>query len=380
MTIAVSRAVSSDKIRSSVPADNGWATQRVSTASRRSRRPPDENRTAPGRRGPNLSNTARCSLSGPVRAYDNGGRRPRGIGAAPAAIRSRANASRPPVNGTVPRGRHAKARPAAARVGNLRAAAPIKCGAGSAAKRTARRTPPSRRVVSNAHAFGDLPAFALGGMAISSGTRQVKPRPQTPRGICRSTSHRRSPRAAPPLSLLAHDRWPARVCLQLRPPFQPASMVCARRRRRVSVSRRGPFVGVGDGRSKAPPRPIIIGGIERAMRSPSIDRSRLRRPALQSSAQQRAVPARQQPRRRRRRRVGQVRKLRRLRRLHPRLAFRLPPRAEAIRFALGDRQLSQHLPRRRDPAGSRLLGAQRRGLAQGQSHAEFSRPALHQRA
>ena len=43
------------------------------------------------------------------------------------------------------------------------------------------------------------------------------------------------------------------------------------------------------------------------------------------------------------------------------------------------RLLSQHLPRRRDPAGSRLLDPQRHRLAQGQSDAELSRPALHQR-
>ena len=50
-----------------------------------------------------------------------------------------------------------------------------------------------------------------------------------------------------------------------------------------------------------------------------------------------------------------------------RLALGLPPRAEASGLDLGDRQLSQHLPRRRRLAGSRLLGAQRRGLAQVQS-------------
>ena len=43
------------------------------------------------------------------------------------------------------------------------------------------------------------------------------------------------------------------------------------------------------------------------------------------------------------------------------------------------RLLSQHLPRRRDPAGPRLLDPQRHRLAQGQSDAEFPRPPLHQR-
>ena len=47
---------------------------------------------------------------------------------------------------------------------------------------------------------------------------------------------------------------------------------------------------------------------------------------------------------------------------------------------VGDRLLSQHLPRRHHPAGSRLLDPQRRHLAQDQPHAQFPRPALHQRA
>ncbi len=50
------------------------------------------------------------------------------------------------------------------------------------------------------------------------------------------------------------------------------------------------------------------------------------------------------------------------------------------RQPLGDRQLSQHLPRRHHPPGSRLLGPQRRDLAQDQPHAELPRPPLHQRA
>ena len=45
---------------------------------------------------------------------------------------------------------------------------------------------------------------------------------------------------------------------------------------------------------------------------------------------------------------------------------------------LGHRLLSQHLPRRRDAAGSRLLDAERHRLAQDQPDAEFPRQALHQ--
>ena len=55
-------------------------------------------------------------------------------------------------------------------------------------------------------------------------------------------------------------------------------------------------------------------------------------------------------------------------------------RDEARRDDRRHRLLSQHLPRRRDPAGSGLLDSQRHRLAQGQSDAEFSRPPLHQRA
>ena len=54
--------------------------------------------------------------------------------------------------------------------------------------------------------------------------------------------------------------------------------------------------------------------------------------------------------------------------------------AEADRDALGDRLLSQHLPRRHDAAGPRLLDPQRHRLAQVEPDAEFPRPALHQRA
>ena len=53
---------------------------------------------------------------------------------------------------------------------------------------------------------------------------------------------------------------------------------------------------------------------------------------------------------------------------------------EGQRRAVGDRLLSQHLPRRRDPAGSGLLDPQRCGVAQVQSHAELQGPPLHQRA
>ena len=70
----------------------------------------------------------------------------------------------------------------------------------------------------------------------------------------------------------------------------------------------------------------------------------------------------------------------RLRRLHPRLAVRRAARDEAGRHDLRDRLLSQHLSRRRDHAGPRVLDPERHRLAQGQSDAEFSRPPLHQRA
>ena len=50
-------------------------------------------------------------------------------------------------------------------------------------------------------------------------------------------------------------------------------------------------------------------------------------------------------------------------------------RAEGRRHALGDRQLSQHLPRRRQAAGPRLLDPQRRRLAQDQPDAELPRHA-----
>ena len=54
-------------------------------------------------------------------------------------------------------------------------------------------------------------------------------------------------------------------------------------------------------------------------------------------------------------------------------------RAEGRRRALGDRQLPQHLPRRRGAAGPGLLDPQRRGLAQVQPDAELQGHALHQR-
>ena len=63
-----------------------------------------------------------------------------------------------------------------------------------------------------------------------------------------------------------------------------------------------------------------------------------------------------------------------------RLAHRLQARAEALRHDLGDRLLSQHLPRRLDPAGPGVLDPQRRGVAQVEPDAELPRPALHQRA
>ena len=56
------------------------------------------------------------------------------------------------------------------------------------------------------------------------------------------------------------------------------------------------------------------------------------------------------------------------------------PGDEAERHDRRDRLLSQHLPRRRDPAGGpRLLDPERHHLAQSQPDAEFPRPPLHQR-
>ena len=107
---------------------------------------------------------------------------------------------------------------------------------------------------------------------------------------------------------------------------------------------------------------------------------RVRRPALQPAAPRRTAPAGRQPGRRRGRGLGPLRRLRRLRRLHPRLADRVPPPAAQGRHAVGDRRLPQHLPHRRHPAGPRLLGPERRDLAQGQPDAELPRPPLHQRA
>src|SRR5436189_11305 len=54
-------------------------------------------------------------------------------------------------------------------------------------------------------------------------------------------------------------------------------------------------------------------------------------------------------------------------------------RDEALSDAVGDRLLPQYFPRRRDPAGPRLLGAERRDVAQDQPDAEFPRPPLYQR-
>ena len=57
---------------------------------------------------------------------------------------------------------------------------------------------------------------------------------------------------------------------------------------------------------------------------------------------------------------------------------RRPPHPQADRRAVGDRLLSQHLPRRHHPAGPWLLDPERRGVAQDQPDAELPRPALHQ--
>ena len=78
--------------------------------------------------------------------------------------------------------------------------------------------------------------------------------------------------------------------------------------------------------------------------------------------------------------LGPVRQLRHLRQVHPRMADRSAPGAQAQWLAVGDRQLSQHLPGRRDPAGHGVLDPQRRGLAQGQPDAQFQGHPLHQRA
>ena len=56
------------------------------------------------------------------------------------------------------------------------------------------------------------------------------------------------------------------------------------------------------------------------------------------------------------------------------------PHPQGRRHDLGHRLLPQHLPRRHQAAGHRLLDAERRDLAQDQPDAELPRPALHQRA
>ncbi len=77
--------------------------------------------------------------------------------------------------------------------------------------------------------------------------------------------------------------------------------------------------------------------------------------------------------------LGQVRQLRRVRRLHPRLAGRLPARAQGHRHDLGDRLLPQHLPRRQHHAGPGLLDPERRRLGEDKPDAELPRGAPHQR-
>ena len=109
-------------------------------------------------------------------------------------------------------------------------------------------------------------------------------------------------------------------------------------------------------------------------------RSHLRRSALQSAARRRAVASRSKRRRCRRRRLGQIRELRHLRPVFARLARRRASAVETARHDLRHRLVSQHLSRRHDAAGSRLLDPQRHHLAQSQSDAEFSRPPVHQRA
>ncbi len=58
---------------------------------------------------------------------------------------------------------------------------------------------------------------------------------------------------------------------------------------------------------------------------------------------------------------------------------RMPSRAEGRRLAVGDRQLSQHLPRRLVAAGPGVLDPERRDLAQDQPHAELQGHPLRQR-
>ena len=123
------------------------------------------------------------------------------------------------------------------------------------------------------------------------------------------------------------------------------------------------------------------GRLRRRARSAAgkIDRRHLRRSALQSSARWRSSPPGPVEGRCGRRRLGPVREFRSLRRLHARLAAGRAPGAQAERHHLGDRLVSQHLPRRRHDAGSRLLDPQRRRLAQDQPDAELPRPPLPER-
>ena len=115
--------------------------------------------------------------------------------------------------------------------------------------------------------------------------------------------------------------------------------------------------------------------------SGGLRRSRLRRSALQSAARGQPHASRPEQGRRRRRCTGTSSPAsRHYDRFTKALAVGMPPRAEARWRIVGDRLLSQHLPRRHHPAGSRLLDPQRRHLAQDQPDAEFPRPALHQRA
>src|SRR5262249_39407042 len=71
--------------------------------------------------------------------------------------------------------------------------------------------------------------------------------------------------------------------------------------------------------------------------------------------------------------------LRRLRPFLARLARGVPTPAKARWRHLGDRLLPQYLPRRGADAGSGLLDSKRHHLAQDQSDAKLSPPALHQR-
>ncbi len=143
----------------------------------------------------------------------------------------------------------------------------------------------------------------------------------------------------------------------------PGRNSCSARRSEPGSARRDPHRRLRRGNDEA---------------SSSLSRSRLRRSSVQSAARRRVVASRPERGRRGGRFLGQIRQFRRIRRVHARLADRRPAADEARSHDRGHRLLSQHLPRRRDPAGSRLLDPERHRLAQGQPDAELPRPPVHQ--